>query len=243
MKYIKRTLLFYAITLLFSSQLNAQEYNRVNGAWNAAFIDKKMNDKVDLRVELHLRTIDFVSVWDQKIFRPQLIFKGSKNVQWFAGYSYLRNFNADVMADPRVRTEHNLWEQVLYKTPLTKGSFATWIRLEHRFQEALPLQKDKALRSFDFSSRIRFRVIYDRPLTIPDVKLPTSFVFYNEVFVLMNSKGIPNQFNQNWTFLGLKLELNKQITLNTGFQKNTISKSGGNFLINRLWNTTLFYKL
>jgi hypothetical protein len=78
---------------------------------------------------------------------------------------------------------------------------------------------------------------------MPDVTLPTSFVFYNEVFVLMNSKGIPNQFNQNWTFLGLKLELNKQITLNTGFQKNTISKSGGNFLINRLWNTTLFYKL
>lgn len=243
MEYIKRIFLLFVITLFFNSHLIAQKYERVNGAWNAAFIDQEINDKVDFRVELHFRTIDFVSVWDQKIFRPQLIFKASKNVQWFAGYSYLRNFNADIMADPRVRTEHNLWEQVLYKTPLNKGFFATWIRLEHRLQEALPLQKEKALKSFDFSSRIRFRVIYDRPLTTTEVKLPTSFVFYNEVFLLMNPNGIPNQFNQNWTFLGIKLDLNKKITLNTGFQKNTISKSSGNFLINRLWNTTLFYKL
>ncbi len=70
MKYIKRTLLFYAITLLFSSQLNAQEYNRVNGAWNAAFIDKKMNDKVDLRVELHLRKYFVLNLYlkDQKTY-------------------------------------------------------------------------------------------------------------------------------------------------------------------------------
>ena len=31
-------------------------------------------------------------------------------------------------------------------------------RLEHRFQEELPLQKNNEMRSFDFSSRLRFRL-------------------------------------------------------------------------------------
>lgn len=236
--------LFFIFTiLLFTGIASAQTYEKVNGMWNAAFIDQKLNDKLDLRMEVHLRTIDVFNVWDQQLFRPQIIYKSSKNIQWYAGYTHLRNFNRDVNADPRVRVEHNLWEQVLYKTPLKKGTFATWVRLEHRFQEELPLQKEGRNRSFDFSSRIRFRVIYDRPITQADAKIPTSFVFYNEVFTVMNPEGIPTEFNQNWTFFGFKLKINSQMTINTGFQKNTIRKSDDQYLKNRFLNTILFYKL
>ena len=220
----------------------AQEYNKVNGIWNAAFLDFKLSNKMSLRTEVHLRTISYFSVWNQHLFRPQLSYKASKNVTWRGGYTYLRNFDQDVTSDPRIRNEHNIWEQVQFTLPLKKASFSTWIRLEHRYQEEIPLKKDKSLRSFDFSSRIRFRLTFQKLLSKMDAKIPVNLVLYNEIFTLMSPSGIPFKFNQNWTFLGLRIKLNEKLSINSGFQKNTILKSSDNYLKNRLWNTILFYK-
>ena len=233
-----------ALLLLLGSiySLSAQEYDKVNGMWNATFLDFPLSDKLSLRTELHFRTISYFNVWNQQIFRPQLSYKASKYVSWRGGYSYLKNFDQDVTADPRVRTEHNIWEQVQVSVPLKKSSFSTWIRLEHRFQEERPLQRDKSLRSFDFSSRLRFRLTYQKTLSKPDAKVLWNFVAYDEIFTIMNPNGIPYKFNQNWTFLGFCFKFSEQLSLVSGFQKNTILKSANNYLKNRLWNTILFYK-
>ncbi|MDG1762846.1 MAG: DUF2490 domain-containing protein [Flavobacteriaceae bacterium] len=239
-----RKILLSGILFLLSYQVaTAQEYDKVEGVWNAVFVDLPLSDNLSLRSEFHIRTIDYFNVWNQQIFRPQLTYTDSTKIKWSVGYSYLKNFDSDINADPRVRNEHNVWEQVSYKTPLKKGSFSTWLRLEHRFQEDLPLQKNRSSRSFDFSSRIRVRFTYETPLSKIDSKIPVNFVFYDEFFTLMNSSGIPYKFNQNWTFFGIKVKLNDKITLNTGFQKNTIFKSTDQYLKNRLWNTLLFYKI
>lgn len=239
-----RKILLSGILFLLSYQVaTAQEYDKVEGVWNAVFVDLPLSDNLSLRSEFHIRTIDYFNVWNQQIFRPQLTYTDSTKIKWSVGYSYLKNFDLDINADPRVRNEHNVWEQVSYKTPLKKGSFSTWLRLEHRFQEDLPLQKNRSSRSFDFSSRIRVRFTYETPLSKIDSKIPVNFVFYDEIFTLMNSSGIPYKFNQNWTFFGIKVKLNDKITLNTGFQKNTIFKSTDQYLKNRLWNTLLFYKI
>lgn len=241
---MKRTTLISGVLYLFFYHLaSAQEYDKVEGVWNAVFVDLPLGDKLSLRSEFHARTIDYFNVWNQQIFRPQLTYTDSAKIKWTVGYSYLKNFDSDINADPRVRNEHNVWEQVSYKTTLKKGFFSTWLRLEHRFQEALPLQQDSSLRSFDFSSRIRVRFTYETPLSKNDAKVPVNFVFYDEIFTLMNSSGIPYKFNQNWTFFGLKLKLSEKATINTGFQKNTIFKSSDKYLKNRLWNTILFYKI
>ena len=240
---MKKILISGIVPLFFCQLLLAQEYDKVEGIWNAVFVDVPLSDKLSLRSEFHSRTIDYFGIWDQQIFRPQLTYTDSKKMKWTFGYSYLKNFNADVNADPRVRNEHNLWEQVSYNVPLKKGLLSTWIRLEHRFREELPLQTDRSLRSFDFSSRIRFRFTYERPLSKTEAKVPVNFVFYDEVFSIMSSGGTPFKFNQNWTFFGLKIKLNDKITINSGFQKNTIFKSEDNYLKNRLWNTILFYKI
>ncbi len=105
----------------------AQEYNKVNGIWNAAFLDFKLSNKMSLRTEVHLRTISYFSVWNQHLFRPQLSYKASKNVTWRGGYTYLRNFDQDVTSDPRIRNEHNIWEQVQVIVPLKKSSFSFFL--------------------------------------------------------------------------------------------------------------------
>jgi hypothetical protein len=101
----------------------SQEYNKVNGVWNAAFLDFPLSNKMSLRTELHLRTISYFKVWNQQIFRPQLSYTPSKNVSWRAGYSYLKNYDQDTTADPRIRNEHNIWEQVQFTLPPKESLF------------------------------------------------------------------------------------------------------------------------
>ncbi|MDC1490151.1 DUF2490 domain-containing protein, partial [Flavobacteriaceae bacterium] len=107
---------YFWILLFFTIVISAQEYEKINGAWNAVFFDYGLNKKLSFRSEFHLRTVSFLDVWDQQIFRPSIIYSKSKNLKWTAGYSFIKNFNSNVSSIPRVRREHNLWEQLVYMT-------------------------------------------------------------------------------------------------------------------------------
>ena len=235
--------LIFSLSICFVNKSISQEYERVNGLWNAAFVDLPISKKISFRTEFHSRTISYFGIWDQQLLRPQFSYKSSKNVSWRAGYTLIKNFDQDNTADPRIRREHNIWEQVEFTAPLNKSSFRTWIRLEHRFQENLPLQKNRSLKTFDFSSRLRFRLTYTKKLSKEDAKTNWDLVIYDEIFSLLNTQGIPYKFNQNWTFLGFNVKFNNKLNVLSGFQKNTILKTSNNYLINRLWNTIIFYKI
>ena len=235
--------LIFSLSICFINKSISQEYERVNGLWNAAFVDLPISKKISFRTEFHSRTISYFGIWDQQLLRPQFSYKSSKNVSWRAGYTFIKNFDQDNTADPRIRREHNIWEQVEFTAPLNKSSFRTWIRLEHRFQENLPLQKNRSLKTFDFSSRLRFRLTYTKKLSKEDAKTNWDLVIYDEIFSLLNTQGIPYKFNQNWTFLGFNIKFNNKLNILSGFQKNTILKASNNYLINRLWNTIIFYKI
>ena len=216
--------LIFSLSICFINKSISQEYERVNGLWNAAFVDLPISKKISFRTEFHSRTISYFGIWDQQLLRPQFSYKSSKNVSWRAGYTFIKNFDQDKMADPRIRREHNIWEQVEFTAPLNKSSFRTWIRLEHRFQENLPLQKNRSLKTFDFSSRLRFRLTYTKKLSKEDAKTIWDLVIYDEIFSLLNTQGIPYKFNQNWTFLGFNIKFNNKLNVLSGFQKNTILK-------------------
>ena len=235
--------LIFSLSICFVNKSISQEYERVNGLWNAAFVDLPISKKISFRTEFHSRTISYFGIWDQQLLRPQFSYKSSKNVSWRAGYTFIKNFDQDNTADPRIRREHNIWEQVEFTAPLNKSSFRTWIRLEHRFQENLPLQQNINLKTFDFSSRLRFRLTYSKKLSKEDAKTIWDLVIYDEIFSLLNTQGIPYKFNQNWTFLGFNVKFNNKLNVLSGFQKNTILKTSNNYLINRLWNTIIFYKI
>ncbi|PWH11374.1 hypothetical protein DEJ39_03490 [Bacteroidetes bacterium SCGC AAA795-G10] len=235
--------LIFSLSICFINKSISQEYEKVNGLWNAAFVDLPISKKISFRTEFHSRTISYFGIWDQQLLRPQFSYKSSKNVSWRAGYTLIKNFDQDNTADPRIRREHNIWEQVEFTAPLNKSSFRTWIRLEHRFQENLPLQKNRRLKTFDFSSRLRFRLTYSKNLSKEDAKTTWDLIIYDEIFSLLNTQGIPYKFNQNWTFLGFNIKFNNKLNVLTGFQKNTILKASSNYLINRFWNTIIFYKI
>ena len=44
-------------------------------------------------------------------------------------------------------------------------------------------------------------------------KTKWNLVVYDEIFSILNRKGIPFKFNQNWTFLGFNIKLNEKANL------------------------------
>ena len=238
-KFLRLTILIF----LVSFSMAAQEYEKIDGVWNAFFLDHSLSDKFTLRSEFHLRTVSFLSVWNQQIIRPSVTYNDSKNLKWTVGYSFIRNFDRDVNVSPRIRLEHNFWEQLVYNTPIKKGLISSRLRLEHRFLEGFPLQEDRSLRSFDFGSRIRYRLTYQHLLTPEEAKVPINFVVFDEAFLFMNSNGTPFRFNQNWTSFGLKFQLNKKMVLNSAFQINTFKVTDDQYIRFRLCSNTLIYKL
>jgi len=226
------------LTIIFGVLfVNAQEYERVVGAWNAVFLNTKINDKLHITSEFHHRTVNGYNTLDQHIFRPSINYKAPSGLQWTVGYSYLQNYNRDRYAKPRFLREQNLWEQLIYTYKGSKGGgFGNRLRLEHRF-----IEQASGPNPYAFSSRIRYRFTYAYPLFQEKWKGNVKAVFYDEVFLILDPGGTPFKFNQNWTFFGFNFKLSEKATLVTGYQKNTFSLGNDRYLINRFLNTTLKY--
>ena len=110
------------------------------------------------------------------------------------------------------------------------------MRLEHRF-----IEQRHGYKPYFFSSRIRYRFTYTYPLLKGQWAENLKFVFYDEIFLILNPQGIPFAFNQNWTFFGINAKLSNKASLLTGFQKNTIARGEDRYLKNRFLNTILRY--
>ena len=65
---------YFVVLLFFSTTISAQEYEQINGVWNAIFFDFSLNEKLSFRSEFHLRTVSFFDVWNQQIFRPSIAY-------------------------------------------------------------------------------------------------------------------------------------------------------------------------
>lgn len=222
--------LIYKILILFFFfllKLNGQEVQ--SNAWKALFSDYSLTSSKTFRLETHVRTKRFMTENDQYLIRPSLIYK----------LNQFSNFNIGVT---RVSTnisegrliENNIWQQFNFVFPIKKIKHFGWIRLEQRWQK-----KDGF--SNEFGSRIRFRSGFDIPISKALKPNPTSFIVFNEVFLLLE-KNFPYNYNQNWTFIGFQKRVSKKLLIFSGFQRNSIKKSDF-FVHKNIWSSILFYKI
>lgn len=213
--------------LFFLLKLNGQEIQ--SNAWKALFSDYSLTSSKTFRLETHVRTKRFMTENDQYLIRPSLIYK----------LNQFSNFNIGIT---RVSTnisegrliENNIWQQFNFVFPIKKIKHFGWIRLEQRWQK-----KDGF--SNEFGSRIRFRSGFDIPISNAIKPNPTSFIIFNEVFLLLE-KNFPYTYNQNWTFIGFQKRVSKKLLIFSGFQRNSIKKSDF-FVHKNIWSSILFYKI
>ena len=226
MKKFSLTACFCLITM-FYFQIKAQE--RQDNAWKALFSDYTLTSSKTIRLESHVRTKKFFAEKDQYLIRPSIIFKLNQYSNFSSGVSFL---STNVSGGRLI--ENNIWQQFSFSFPVKQSKYFGWVRLEQRWKKRKNISKE-------FGSRIRFRTGFQLPLTSETSSLSSSFIVFNEVFLLIE-KSFPYQYNQNWTFFGFQQKISNKLNLLSGFQRNSILKENS-FLHKNIWSTVLFYKL
>ena len=83
--------IFYSFTIivlsLVSWKSSAQE--RQDNAWKALFTDYSLNSSTTLRLETHVRTLQFFAENDQYLLRPSVSFKLGNNTAFASGYTLI----------------------------------------------------------------------------------------------------------------------------------------------------------
>lgn len=195
-------------------------------SWNAVFADYSIDSVQRFRLETHYRTKEIWGGQQQFILRPSYERKVNKYVNLSGGYSFLNTEKQSVFL-----AEHNIWQQVFYLLPIKKSKLFGWLRVEERWIE-------NTASAFDYGGRIRFRLGWRTPILKGNKAL--EFMSFNEVF--MKTKDFfPNQFNQNWTFIGFRAALTPKATLVTGYQRIHQAKAS-NIIEKNLWSSILFVR-
>jgi hypothetical protein len=219
---------FLIFSFLFFSLISTAQEMQYN-AWNALFTDYSLTSSMSLRVEAHYRTVQFYGKEQQYFVRPQWSYQIHPNVNLRLGTTHIGTHQPGGLVK-----ENNVWEQLSFSFPIKRATYFSWIRLEHRWQT----QANNAL---PFGSRIRFRVGAHFPLSKAKPVKGLRFFVFNEVFLKIE-KGLPYQYNQNWTFFGILKQLSPALRIISGYQRNTID-GVSNFSQKHIWSTLVFLKL
>ena len=109
----------------------------------------------------------------------QLIYHLQNSASLTAGYAYVKTWPFDESINSAVTSNENrLWEQLILKNNLWRIDFEHRYRLEQRWVKTEVV---------DYSTRMRYRLLFLLPLSNANLKPKTFFIVtYNEIFLNIN---------------------------------------------------------
>jgi len=168
-------------------------------------------------VEVNPRFGDNVSEIDQLLLRPALGYKLSESFSIWQGYAWVTNY------EPGFRDEHRLYQQLSYRHAFTHLKISSRTRLEERF---IRNARGTAL-------RVREMVRGDFPI---DLNKQWGVVVYDEVFINLNTLlgGPESGFDQNRFFVGMNHRFNDSLSVDFGYQNQSINRRRGSDAMNHI---------
>lgn len=214
----------------------AQQTQTYSDAWLLLLNHVELNDRWVLGNELHWRSTHFLGDKEQLLIRPFVTYR-TTNVDYSAGYSYIKSYPYRSETVQLAKPEHNVWEQVTLKHQSGKFSFAHRYRLEHRFQGVLvETANEPKVESYAFSNRFRYRLTVKHPIG------ERYFIHaFNELWVRMNDDFGQVKFDRNWLYLGLGRKLKEGANIQLAYLHQSIQLSNGDYERHPTLQLTLQY--
>lgn len=245
MRISMRFFIILVFTVLTLYNAHAQDENKRHySSWNTINVVNKFNDQWVVNVELNARRTNFLRDWEQIVIRPFVHYMFENDLDIAIGYSYIKNYNYASYGTPIDATENNIFQQLTIKNKFSKFSFDHRLRFEERFIDKIT-ENDGGTFIIDGTTyRNRFR--YKFQITVP-VKTFTSnqslsLVIYDEAFLDFGNGLRPEKLDQNWMFIGVGFRASEHIHIRSGYH-DIYAKRGSIFRNNRIWETTLTYKI
>ncbi len=197
--------LLFCLLMLHSAHAEVQQNF---GIWSPIFLTFPVGSKFLGYAEFQPRFTGEGIPLDQLFFRPAFGYKLAKQFSLWQGYAWLGNFR------PTFKWEHRLYQQMLYHAIFKFLTLQSRTRFEQRFIEST--------NAVSLRGRTQLRI--NIPMT---QKRDWLFVVSDEVFFHLNSvqNGPQSGFDQNRLFVGTNFQFSPQISLDVGYQLQTIKNS------------------
>ncbi|WP_211295576.1 DUF2490 domain-containing protein [Polaribacter porphyrae] len=192
--------------ILLSNGIQAQDSaeNKL-GTWYMYNGSHKLSQKLDLKTSFHVRYFEFITEYQQEIYRVGLTFSPSKKWSFTGGMVYS-------ITDTSYKTNQpNLYEFRFYQDVNLKDKWGLFninhrVRLAQRFREQASQRKT--------THRIRYGLFVNYP-----VSKKLNLYAFNEIFIKFAAK----TFGQNRTGLGFFKQINRKIKLRIGYMHTKFS--------------------
>lgn len=178
----------------------------------------KVNEGLSIGEEVHIRRTNYLSNWQQFIFRPYVVIGKNPNAKFATGISYIHNYPYGEYPSADVNYELNGYLEGDFNAPLNRSQLVLRLRLEERFMWP---DRGPSL----IQHRMRYRAGVKTPLFTPSkTGRPVTLVIQDEAFFNPHLNSPTFGFNQNWLQTGLVYFPTEHVGFELGFMLRTILK-------------------
>lgn len=192
--------------ICFKTQAQISAENKL-GTWYMYNGSHKLSKNYTLTTSAHFRYFEFITEYQQEIYRLGLNYKINKSINFTGGTVYS-------ITDTSYKANlPDLYEFRFYQDLNIKDKWGSFF-VKHRVRLA------QRFRRKNFKNRTTHRIRYGLFLSYPISKQLTTYGF-NEIFIKFASK----TFGQNRTGFGFLQQLSNQLKLKMGYMYTQFSKT------------------
>ena len=204
---MKEISFFLCLTLsLYQLQAQTSSENKL-GTWYMYNGSHKLSEKYTLKTSFHVRYFEFITEYQQEIYRLGLNYKFNNTIDLTLGSVYSIT-DGSYKADLPDLYEYRFYQDLNIKEKWANFSVTHRVRLAQRFRRQ------------NFENKTTHRIRYGLFLSHPITKTLTTYGF-NEIFLKFATKS----FGQSRTGFGFLQKISKQLKLKIGYMFTKFSKT------------------
>ncbi len=226
MKNLQNIFVLIIFLTLFQTKIAAQtpakEINEQSQSWVSINSTIRLNKKIGIIADLHMRSKHFLGDPGFYFARVGLDYWIKENITAAIGYGNM--WVAPTKAAwQHYAEEHRFYQQIQIITKVGKVGLLNRLRNEQRWQEKIV--NDQFIHEYKFTDRIRYLM----SLNIPVFKNPhyPSVILSDELAMQFGKEVVYNTFDQNRIFLGVKQPISKSLSFDTGYMLLFQQKASG----------------
>ena len=215
------TLVFFGLVVLGANAQNNRLNDPNNIGWFNNFTTIKFSSKWSAHLEYQWRRDNFITTWQQSLFRTGINYQAAPNLVLRAGYAWIETFpygDFPLQAAGKRFPEHRIYQMATLSNPIGRLEVSHRFMLEQRWigrytAPTLPRPDD-----FVFLNRMRYMVRLQYPLNNKTITDRTWYAAaYDEVLAGFGKNVNANVFDQNRLGLLLGYRFNKTWRVEGGF--------------------------
>ncbi len=201
------------VILLMPFALKAQhKTTHTNMLWEGYYNTINFNKNWSLLSDAQIRTRDWTRQWSQILARSGVNYKINNRIAVTAGFAFFKNAqyaNKELF----LKNEWRPWQEFSYQVKMHQINFIQRLRTEQRFLQQVV--DDEKTRDYQYIFRLRYRFEFQTPFEENRIV----FLAGNEVLLNPGYLNHSMFFDQNRTFAGVNLKLNRNTALQFQYLK------------------------